>query len=487
MARRRPAKGQVIGGFTLLERIHDGEMSTVWMVRREGAEGHGEEDFPMAMKIPRLGYGDDPVSIVGFEVEQMILPRLTGPHVPRYVAGADFSEQAFIVTEFVQGEPLGALAEGAPLPAEQVADIGARVATALHDLHRQHVIHLDVKPANVIFRPGGAAVLIDYGLSRHDQLPDFLAEEFRIPMGTGAYMAPEQVLGSRDDPRSDIFALGAVLYRLATGRFPFGTPASVGGLRRRLYRDPVPPRAIVPRCPAWLQEVILRCLEVDPDARYDTAAQLALMLRNPGQVVLTDRAERSGRDGRVAVLRRWFRAIGADAPARRTAAAQLSAAPFVAVAVDVGNAAGALLEAQRRSVLGLVRATPGARLACLAVLKTARFGMDMNVDAEGNNLHVKVLLALRQWAQPMGLPQDSVTFHVLEAPDPAAAIVDYAAANHVDHLIVGARGHSAVRRYLGSVSSQVVAQAPCTVTVVRAAEAPAVPVPAGGDGGMSVP
>ncbi len=121
-----------------------------------------------------------------------------------------------------------------------MAEIGAKVATALHDLHRQHVVHLDVKPSNIILRPDtGAAVLIDFGLSHHGQLPDLMFEEFRLPYGTAPYMAPEQVYGIRTDPRSDLFAMGALMYFFATGVRPFGDPQSLKGLQRRVWWDPI--------------------------------------------------------------------------------------------------------------------------------------------------------------------------------------------------------------------------------------------------------
>lgn len=97
-----------------------------------------------------------------------------------------------------------------------MAAIGGKIATALHDLHRQHVIHLDIKPSNVMVRESGEAVLIDFGLSRHEELPDLMAEEFHVPIGTGAYISPEQLLYNRSDPRSDLFALGPVSCPLAS-------------------------------------------------------------------------------------------------------------------------------------------------------------------------------------------------------------------------------------------------------------------------------
>lgn len=256
--------GLVIDGFTLVEPLHEGGMATVWRVTHPG---HG---FPLLMKLARIGYGEAATQIVGFEVERMILPTLRGAHVPRFVAAGDHRDQPWLVMEHLAGETLRPLLDQAPLPAARVAEVGALAATAIHALHQQDTIHLDIKPSNLLRRPDGSIALIDFGLSHHAHLPDLLAEQFRVPIGTAPYIAPEQVLGVRDDPRSDLFALGVTLYHLATGERPFGNPGSEAGLRRRLYRDPVPPRAIRPDVPRWLQETILRCLEPDPDARHAT-------------------------------------------------------------------------------------------------------------------------------------------------------------------------------------------------------------------------
>ena len=127
----------------------------------------------------------------------------------------------------------------------------------------------------------GEAVLIDYGLSHHNHLPDLLQEEFRLPYGTAPYMAPERLLGVRDDPRSDIFSLGVLLYFFTTGERPFGETETMRGMRRRLWRDPYPPRQLRADYPPWLQEIVLRCLEIEPVWRYPTAAQLAFDLDHP--------------------------------------------------------------------------------------------------------------------------------------------------------------------------------------------------------------
>jgi nucleotide-binding universal stress UspA family protein len=469
---RQFAVGQVIDGFLIEERLIQGGMATLWRVRREPPAP--DDDLPLIMKTPRIKGGEDPAAVVGFEVEQMILPTLTGPHVPRFVANGDFTQRPYLVMERIAGDSLRPRLDAAPLPIAEVADVGARVAHALHELHRQGLVHLDVKPSNVMQRPDGTMVLIDFGLSRHDGLPDLLEEEFRLPLGTGPYISPEQVLHKRDDPRSDLFALGVMLYHFTTGQRPFGQPDTMRGLRRRLYEDPVPPRRLRPDCPPWLQEIILQCLEVQPERRFQSGAQLALALRHPDQLPLTERAERSTTAGFWLRLRRRLDATSVQAGERRTelgAVSQLMKSPIVMVAVDVEHSGSGLLERLRETVRRIVLTEPGARLACVAVMRSNRIAMDERVDAKGESLHVKQLVALRHWARPLlqtlALDEAQLTFHVLAAPDVAGAIVDFAARTNVDHIVMGARAASVLRRYLGSVSSRVVAEAECTVTVVR--------------------
>lgn len=454
--------GLIVDGFELIAPLHEGGMATLWRVT------HPDHAMPLLMKLARVGYGEAATQIVGFEVERMILPQLRGPHVPRFVAAGDYQDQPWLVMEHLAGDTLRPLLDDAPLPPVRVAELGALAATAIHALHQQDVIHLDIKPSNLLRRPDGSVALIDFGLSHHAHLPDLLAEQFRVPIGTAPYIAPEQVLGVRDDPRSDLFALGVTLYHLATGERPFGNPGSEAGLRRRLYRDPVPPRALRPDIPRWLQEVILRCLEVDPDARHATAAQLAHDLQHPEQVPLTERADRSHRDGRMTVIQRWWQNFGREREPRKAVTDHLDQAPLLMVAIDLKHEDPALCTALRGTLQRIVSTFPHSRLACITVMRTARIGLDSNLDSEGRNRHVKRLIALRDWIRPLGLDEHRITVHVLEHSDPAHALLDYARDNGVDHLVMGARGVTGVRRILGSVSARVVAEAPCTVTVVRA-------------------
>jgi nucleotide-binding universal stress UspA family protein len=452
--------GDVIDGYRLDEQLEPGGMADFWRVSKAGI------GLPLIMKIPLMRRGEDPLTIVGFEQEQMILGRLTGPHVPRFLGAGDF-ERPYIVMEYVLGRSLALAADSAPLDPTEIAQIGASVAEALHAIHHQHVLHLDLKPSNVIRRDNGTAVLIDFGLSRNLQLPDLIGEEFDTPVGTGAYVSPEQIRRGRNDPRSDIFALGVILYLLATGEYPFGQPEREAEWRRRLWRDPMPPRYWNAQLPPWLQEIILRCLEIDPEERFETAAQLRFALTHPDDVVLTERAERRRRDRAGTVFMRWLAARNAPPARARVIPGVVDRAPIIIGAIDLSPEAEGLREALTVALRRLLATEPTARLACVNVLKTSRIALDPLEDEHGRNPHLQRLIELRHWARALPVAEDRITYHVFESPDPAAAIVDYARNNRVDHIVLGARGSSPLRRYLGSVSAQVVAQAPCTVTVVR--------------------
>ena len=461
MAKPLHEPGVVVDDYRLEELAHSGGMATLWRVSRPGVT------MPLLMKVPRIGEGADPAAIVSFEMEQMILPRLTGVHVPKFVAAGDFAVQPYIVMEAIPGQTLLPRLPELPLPDAEVAKIGVKIAMALDDLHRQHVVHLDIKPSNIMFRPTGEAVLLDYGLSHHFRLPDLMQEEFRLPFGTAPYMSPEQLRGIRNDPRSDLFALGVLLYFFSTGVRPFGESETLRGMRRRLWRDPVPPRGLRGNYPPWLQEIVLRCLEIEPAWRYPTAAQLAFDLSHPTQVKLTKRSERLKRDPLTTVLRRRFNQDATRPRTKQALAAQLSSAPIVAVAIDLAEGSAALNDALRTTAGRILATLPAARLACLNVLKQGRLTIDFTLDEQGHNRQIDRLVGLRHWAEPLKLQEPRLTVHVLEAVDPAAAILEFAQANRIDHILIGARQSSLMRTLLGSVSAKVAAEALCTVTVVR--------------------
>jgi non-specific serine/threonine protein kinase/protein-serine/threonine kinase len=461
MAKAQLTVGMTIDGFLLQERIHRGGMADIWRVRR------GDINFPIIMKVPLLDFEGDISVLVGFEVEQMIMAEVTGLHVPRWIANGEFAVQPYIVMEYIDGPTLLKMWADRVAPADEIVQIGIEMAAALADLHQQHVLHLDLKPANIMFRPTGEAVLIDFGLSRHEQLPDLLEEQFHRPTGTPDYMAPEQLFRVRSDKRSDIYAFGAVLYQLATGHLPFGRPTRMRKVRRRVWRDPVPPRTLRPHTPPVLQEIILRCLEPLPDARYQSATDLLFELRHLDLVELTERARRTQQSDFRTVLGRRLRAPKTIRTILASATRPPVRPPIILAAVDLRAGLEDLRQALLEAAASVLANTPGARLACVSILPTSLIGVDENVDAAGENIHVQKLAELRSWAQPLQLPRGKVSYHLLESRNVTAAILDFARSNTVDHIVIGAARTGSI---VGKVAAQITAEAPCSVTVVRAGD-----------------
>jgi serine/threonine protein kinase len=456
--------GEVVDGFLVGERLHGGGMGVIY--RCQPPPERTDLDFPLIMKVPRLGPGEPSEAVVTYEVELTVISALQGPHVPRFVAAGYLATRPYLVMEYVEGKSLRAWLDEAPLPVEEVARLGAAVATALHSLHAQEAIHLDLKPANVILRPDGTAVLVDFGLGRHGHFPDLLAEEYRHPMGSGPYISPEQVLGVRWDPRSDVFALGVILYQLATGQYPHGSPTSQSGLRRRLWHMPASPRRLRPDLPEWLQEVILRCLEAQAAARYASAAQVASDLTHPDQVTVGERGRRLRRPGLATLAKRWIMAAGYEPSPVERPSHQLVSASIVLAAVATQHKNEERFQVLREVVQRLMAIDPDRRLSCLSVIKPSSDLAGGKAEEAGTSQRIKHLVLLRHWAEPLGLAAERLSYHVLESNDPAAAIMEYARVNQVEHIVIGAPPADVPLK--GTfVSTRVAAEASCSVTVVR--------------------
>jgi len=437
--------GATLDGFTLGEVVHTGGMGTLFRVTKPGSSE------PWLMKVPRLGPGQPSEAIIGFETEAAIAPTLKGEHVPSCIAVGDLASTPYLVLEFVEGECLEDVISAAPLPALEVARIGAALADALHAIHQQEVIHLDFKPSNVILRRDGTAVLLDFGFAHHARYPDLLAEETRFRAGSAPYVSPEQLLGSREDRRSDLFALGVVLYEMATGKLPFGEPDT--DVRNRFWLDPPPPSVLAPELPPWLQEIILRSLEPRAELRYQSAAHVAFDLRNEEQVTLTERASRKTHAGLFAHLGRFVRARAEFGPRLRSPKALLSRTPVVLVAVDTTHIDDERHPAIRLATSQILSQSTEYRLICLTVIAPSTPSLDH-------------LVRLRHWVAPLGLSAQRLSIHAIESGSPGETIVDLAKHNTVDRIVIGAPTEGG-RAWTNSTASTVTANAGCSVHVVR--------------------
>jgi serine/threonine protein kinase len=426
-----------------------------------------EQTFPLIMKVPRLGDDQSMEGLLAFETEVMILPVIKGPHFPRFVAAGDIVSNPYLALEWLDGESLAhALKRGAMAP-EEVARIGAGIADALHSLHQQNTIHLDLKPDNVILRPNGNISLIDFGLAHHTRYPDLLSEEKRFTAGSTPYVSPEQVCGSREFIQSDLFALGVVLYEMATCQLPFGIPESMTSLRDRLWLDPIPPRLHNEAIPSWLQEIILRSLEAQTEKRYQSAAHIAIDLRQPAQVQLTARASKMRRAGLLSQAHRWWNAkrpaliVGGNSPPSSPML------PVFLAAIDTSNPDDERHAAMRRVISHLLRQSAEFRLICVSVIRGGP-GLESKAGNADTSPQVDHLVELRHWVDPFRLPPHQLSMHVLEAANAADALVEFARQNNVDLIVVGAPSpDQQLLAWWRSVASAVTANAHCSVYVVR--------------------
>lgn len=464
----RLVQGSELDGFRIGPLLHAGAMARIYQVSY--ADGR-EPLFPMVMKVPLMREGDGAENIVSFEIEHQLLQVLHGPHVPRFVAAGDLDRVPYLAMEHVQGITVAAWLKGfteqkQEVPVDAIARVGAALAQAAHSLHQQNVCHLDLKPANALVLDEDRIVLLDFGLSCHADYPDLMAEEFRKAVGSPAWIAPEQVVGVRGDPRSDVFAIGVMLYEMATGELPFGFPATQGGLRQRLWMSPRPPRAWRSDLPEWLQEIILRCLEPQAEQRYPSAAHLMFDLRHPDQVRMTERGTQLHGRGFWWHFKRWLQAAGMAYQPSPLPTQQINEVPIVMVALPHDDMSDSAMIALRQATVRSLGTRPGARLAIVTVVSS---GIAFSEKQRSETWLIRHHLAsFRKWAEAIDLAGHQLSFHVLESTDVAQALLRYAEGNKVSLIIMGAATHGlSMQRFVATVPIKVAMHAPCTVVLVK--------------------
>jgi nucleotide-binding universal stress UspA family protein len=248
---------------------------------------------------------------------------------------------------------------------------------------------------------------------------------------------------------------------------PFGAPQTAGGMRQRLWMDPVPPRKRRADVPEWLQEIILRCLEPQAENRYPSAAHLALDLANPDQVKITERGKRMEGTGFKTHFKRWLKAAGKHYEPSPAPSKRIDEVPILMVAVPNRDVTDATLYSLREAVGRSLGIRPGARLAVVTVISPSETSSSDSEKSE-TSVHRRHQATLRQWAEPLNLSNHQTSYHVLESSDVAQAIVRYAEGNHVSMIVMGAATHGLqMQRFVATVPIKVAMDAPCTVILVK--------------------
>jgi len=259
----------------------------------------------VAIKVPHPEMEGDPVFFDRFQREQDIGKRLNHPGVMK-VFGDDERSQVYMVMEWVEGRLLRkVLNDAGKLPTERAVRIALNICQALEYVHSNGVAHRDLKPENIMLDPDDNIKIIDFGIAASTDARRLTFAKFTQTMGTPDYISPEQVKGKRGDARSDLYALGVMLYEMLTGKVPFSGPNAFVIMNDRLLNNPVPPRELNPALSPQLQEIIYRAMERDPKQRYASAREFAWDLEHQDQVGVADREElRDWRRRRTPWLRR---------------------------------------------------------------------------------------------------------------------------------------------------------------------------------------
>jgi len=246
---------------------------------------------PVAIKVPHPEMESDPVFFERFHREEEIGKAMDHPGVMKVIA-EDGRSQVYMVMEWVEGRLLRqVLNEQRKLPPERAVRIALRILDTLEYLHSHGIVHRDLKPENVMVDAEDRIKLIDFGIAAKTGARRLTFAKLSQTLGTPDYISPEQVKGKRGDARSDLYAVGVMLYEMLTGKAPFTGPNAFVIMNDRLLNSPVPPREIDPTISPQLQEIIYRALERDPSKRYASAREFAWDLEHQDQVGAAERPE----------------------------------------------------------------------------------------------------------------------------------------------------------------------------------------------------
>lgn len=269
--------GRTISHYRIIEMVGAGGMGVVYRAHDE----HLDRDVALKF-LPPGALGDEDAR-KRFRTEALILAKLNHPNIATIHEFVTQDGTEFLVMEYLSGKSLAQERAGEPWPEKQLVVLSSQIAQALQEAHERGVIHRDLKPGNVMITPKGLAKVLDFGLAGHcrpvSETTTVDGREPRFVAGTEPYMAPEQLLGDSMDARTDVYGLGALMYQLATGQRPFRDEISARLTDAILHQPPASVRSLNPASSPELERIVMKCLEKEPENRYQSAKELDVDLR----------------------------------------------------------------------------------------------------------------------------------------------------------------------------------------------------------------
>ncbi len=246
----------------------------------------------VAIKVPYMQFESDVIFYGRFKREEEVGLRLDHPNIIKVLTPRKKSRM-YIAMEYVDGTSLRAIMrEERPMKPERALGFARQICGAMIYMHSQQVVHRDLKPENILVTSLGQIKIMDFGIALDESARRLTWSGLSTTIGTPDYMAPEQVSGRRGDDRTDVYALGTILFEMLTGELPFISENVYGLMRAKTSEDPQPPSRFNPGLDPHLEEIILHAIERQPRNRYTTASEVLEDLRDPSQVEVTGRAHR---------------------------------------------------------------------------------------------------------------------------------------------------------------------------------------------------
>lgn len=340
---QQPAVGDSIDIFILRSELHKGALATIFLAQDLLSRQQ------VVLKIPCGDILNYPLLLYHYQNEERISRLLEHPGVVQFIH-RERSRQ-YIIMEHVRGQDLRSMVgKGRKLELNAALGLMAQLCSVMSYLHKQGIVHLDLKPENVLCVRDGGIKIVDFGLASCRHLPDLLALDLENPQGTPWYIAPEQLLGERTDPRCDIYSMGMLFYEMLTGMLPWPRSGKVHIARRRLRHDPTPPRYYNPEIPPQIQAVILRAIARHAGDRYKSVQDLQQDLDSWQQLPVT---ETGSKVKQLPLWRRLFsgKSIRQSVTQEKRAKFSETKPQIIAALIDSAGSDNVLAEVKKRALI----------------------------------------------------------------------------------------------------------------------------------------